>query len=212
MFRSSLAKSAPQPKLRILVKDCVANNEAMVLGFLAEKNLNFTDAPDLIQLAKSLAKDSEALAELNIDRTSASYKMQFGVGKTFADELAVNLRKNYFSLNIDEATSKSSKKVLSFLVSYFSPEDNKVVVRHLHSASVIKANSETIHEELVQVFKEKELPWINLMSILMDSCNVMRGSKSGFEMRVRSSIPVMPHTCWTSMVIHVIMLIMRPRK
>ena len=63
----------------------------MVIGFLAEKNFNFTDAPVLIQLAKSLAKDSESLAELNIDRTSASYKMQFGIGKTFADELVTKL-------------------------------------------------------------------------------------------------------------------------
>ena len=187
MFRTSIAKPAPQPKVRIPVKDRVANSEAMVLGFLAEKNLTFSDAPDLIQLAKTLATDSEALAELSIDRTAASYKMKFGVGKTFADELTTNLRKNFFSLNIDEATSKSSKKVLSFLVSYFSAEDGKVVVKHLHSTGVIKATSEAIHDELKQVFKDKELPWTNLMSILMDSCNVMRGSKSGFETRVRSS-------------------------
>jgi len=38
----------PAPGLRIPLKDHVANNEAMVLGFLAKKNLNFTDAPDLI--------------------------------------------------------------------------------------------------------------------------------------------------------------------
>ena len=134
MFHTSIAKPVPQPKLRIPVKDRVANSEGMVLGFLAEKNLTFSDAPDLIQLAKTLATDSEALAELSIDRTAASYKMQFGVGKTFADELTTNLRKNFFSLNIDEAISKSSKralsflvkKVLSFLVSYFSAEDEKV--------------------------------------------------------------------------------------
>ena len=100
----------------------------MVLGFLAEKNLTFPDAPDLIQPAKTLTTDSEALAELRIDRMAASYKMQFGVGKTIADELAINLRKNFFSLN--EATSKSSsflvKKLLSYLVSYFSAEDEKV--------------------------------------------------------------------------------------
>ena len=120
----------PQPKLRISVKDRVASSEGMVLGFLAEKYLTFSDAPDLIQPAKTLATDREALAELRIDRSAASYKMQFDVGKTFADELAINLRKNFFSQNIDEATSKSSyllvKKLLSFLVSYFSAEDEKV--------------------------------------------------------------------------------------
>ena len=82
MFRTSIAKPVPQPKLRIPVKDRVASSEEMVLGFLAEKNITFPDAPDLIQLAKTLTTDSEALAELSIDSTAASYKMQFGVGKT----------------------------------------------------------------------------------------------------------------------------------
>lgn len=186
MFRSSLAKPASQPKPRIPVNDRVVNQEAMVLGFLAEKNLNFADVPDIINLAKTLAKDSEALSVLTMDRTSASYKMQYGVGKTFDDDLTVCLRNTFFSLNIDEATSKSLKKVLSILVSYFSTDDQQVVVRHLHSVSVIHANSESIHKELCKLFSEKGLPWNNLISILSDSCNVMRGSKSGFETRVRS--------------------------
>ena len=55
----SVAKPVPRPKLQIPLINRVAKNEIMVLGFLTEKNLNFTDAPDMIHLVKSLAKDNE---------------------------------------------------------------------------------------------------------------------------------------------------------
>ena len=138
MFKSSWTKPAPQPKLCIPLKDCVTNSEAMLLGFIAEKNLHFADVPDLVELIKTLAKDGEALSQLNMDRTTASYKKKHGVAKTINDTLTNALRNNFFSLNLVEATSKTSKHVLSILASYYSPDDSQVVVKHLHSCSVVQ--------------------------------------------------------------------------
>ena len=39
--------------------------------------------------------------------------------------------------------------------------------------------------------EDNEIPWSNLISVLMDSCNVMRGSKSGVEVRLRAKAPHM---------------------
>lgn len=50
-------------------------------------------------------------------------------------------------------------------------------------------------------FLKKCLPWDNLVSILMDSCTVMRGSKSGLEI-------ALPLNSLTLMAIHFITLIM----
>ena len=57
-----------------------------------------------------------------MDRTSASYKMKYGVGKTAEDKLLEILRNNKFSLNIDEATSDNLQKVLCILVSFLLPK------------------------------------------------------------------------------------------
>ena len=38
------------------------------------------------------------------------------------------------------------------------------------------------------MINEKELPWCNLMAVLMDSCSVMRVSKNGFEIKLRESV------------------------
>ncbi len=185
-------KFADEPKSQIAepkvsVSDRVATAEAKVLGFVAEKSMTFSDVPDIIALSKSLAKDKAALDQLKMDRTTASYKMIHGLGKTFEDELVSELRETLFSLNMDECTSQTNIKVVTVLVSYYSLKNQKVMVKHLSSFSIEKCDSETLYNELVKMFDEMNLPWENLISILMDSCNVMRGSKSGLETRIRKN-------------------------
>ena len=102
------------------------------------------------------------------------------------DELFKDLKTSYFSLNIDEATLDNKQRVFSVLISYFSTLLYKVVVRHLASISVIRVNSASLQETLVSLLQTHQLTWTNVMSILMDSCNVMRGSKSGLEVRLRT--------------------------
>ncbi|KAK2140961.1 hypothetical protein LSH36_1198g00017 [Paralvinella palmiformis] len=90
-----------------------------------------------------------------MDRTTASFTLKHDVAKAFNDTLTNALQNNVFSLNIDEATSKTSKHLLSILASYYSPDDSQVVDKHLHSCSVACINSETIQKVLVNVLEEK---------------------------------------------------------
>ena len=170
------------------LSDRKSNNEAMVLAFVAENNLPFTMTPKLIALAQNLAKDSKALSELSMDQTSASYKTRFGVAKTFSESMIYDLQTAFFSLNIDEATSQNLHKVLAVLVSYYSKEHKKVVVQHLDSISVIKVNSESLFSELTKLFEKHQHSWSQLISILIDSANVMHGSKSGLEVHIRNEL------------------------
>ena len=182
MFANVAIRETPPPKPIIPVADRVVTAEATVLGFIAENSLSYTLAPRLIELAKTLANDRKALNGLNMDRTTASYKMRFSVGQTCDEEL---IRENKFSLNIDESTSSNLHRVLCVLVSYYCPVQKLVVVKHFTSISVIQATSEALFNELVTIIEGNQIPWTNLMSVLMDSCSVMRGSKSGVEVRLR---------------------------
>ena len=143
-------------------------------------------APVIMDTARELAKDPKSLNHLKLDRTTSSYKMRFGLGKTFQDETLNAIRTTPFSLNIDESTSNSNKRVLAILASYYSHQRKGVLVEHLASLEVIKVDSQSLFDELDELFVKHNIPWTNLVSILMDSCNVMRGSKSGVETRIRS--------------------------
>ena len=61
---------------------------------------------------------------------------------------------------------------------------NEVVVEHSGSLNLPTVKSETVFKAVVQ----KELPWYNLMAVLMNSCSAIRGSKNGFEIKLRESV------------------------
>jgi hypothetical protein len=98
MFKKALNQAPPPTPVQpsVPVADRMVNQEAMVLGFLAEKSLPFTLAPSIVELSKSLASDSKALNALSLDRNTASYKMRFGLGKTLSDDLANELCDCFF--------------------------------------------------------------------------------------------------------------------
>ena len=57
------------------------------------------------------------------------------------------------------------------------------------SLSVPVADAENLFRELQSVFLQFNLPWENLLAMLMDSASVMRGEKNGQEKRVRDLAP-----------------------
>lgn len=185
MFNESTAIPIAEKKEPALVplSDRVANSEAMLLSFLAEKSLPFTLAPDLLNLVKELSKDKKATNSMTMYRTTAAYKLRFGVAKTFQENLIEDLKREKFSLNLDESTSANNEKIVTVLVNYC--KNNKFVTEHLKSFSVNTVNSDSIFNGIVKIFEENNLPWDNLMSLLLDSCNVMRGKKAGVEAKLK---------------------------
>ncbi|KAJ8300689.1 hypothetical protein KUTeg_022208 [Tegillarca granosa] len=114
----------------------VPHTYAMVLATIAEYQLPFTMAPVLVNLAKALSKDQKALNALSMARTTASYKMQYGLAETLHSETIEKMKVKKFSLNMDESTSGNLHRVLTVLVSYF--DECEVLVEHLFSSSLIK--------------------------------------------------------------------------
>lgn len=107
---SSSQNINPPPATFTPVSDRVCNAEAMLLSFMAEHSLPFSMAPHLITLTQGLSHDKKAFDKLSMDRTTASYKLTHGFSKTFKDQLLQNLRECFFSMNIDEATSKPIRR------------------------------------------------------------------------------------------------------
>lgn len=129
VFSPTTEETLPQPSVPL--PDRIVNNEAMLLSFLAEKNLSFSIAPDIIELAKELAKDIKALDRMSMHRTAASYKLRIGVAQTFHEQMLSDLRNTYFSLNLDESTSNNHQKIVTVLVNFLGSE-KKIVIKHLY--------------------------------------------------------------------------------
>ena len=82
-------------------------------------------------------------------------------------------------------STETNKEVLGVLTSFYNKDLGKVVVEHLVSIELLTVTSDALYQAVVKLMKGNDIPWPNLASILMNSCNVTRGSKSGLEVRIR---------------------------
>ncbi|RUS87483.1 hypothetical protein EGW08_004737 [Elysia chlorotica] len=144
----------------------------MVLAVMAENNIPLALTPVIIDLAKACITDPQALAELKLSASSAAYKICFGLARTdsgFVIELQMRAQISLFR------RIQSVKNL----------KEGSIQIHHLASVEISKADSLTIYSAVVDIFEKNNLPWGNLVSILSDSCAVMRGHISGVEKRTR---------------------------
>ncbi|GFN88405.1 hypothetical protein PoB_001491100 [Plakobranchus ocellatus] len=187
---TSSASSSSEDQLRLIpLNDRTANLEAMILSMMAENNISFSVAPRLVELIRECCNDPKALAGVALDRCVAAYKLKYGVSDFFTTGIIECMKTCLFSLNIDEATSSSNKKVLAVLVNYYSPVKQQVVIEHLASVELVKTDASTIFNAIKDLMDSNSIPWKNLQSCLLDSCNVMRGAKTGVEARLKEQAP-----------------------
>ncbi|GBM00212.1 hypothetical protein AVEN_32573-1 [Araneus ventricosus] len=171
------------------LNDRRANQKATLACFVAENSLPFSLAPKLVELCQTLAKDSPALSKLKMERTAETYmaKTAHGVAKTRREELVAKLNKNYFSMNVDEATNNNGDKVINVLVRVYDDEKEKIITAHLGSR---KENISTVNHiflHLKELLDSSEISFSKVISCLLDNCNTMRGFKKGVEKLLRDA-------------------------
>ena len=143
------------------LNDRKANMAAQLLGFMAEHDIPFTHCSDIISLAQTKAKEIKALNSLSMDRTTASYKMNYGLAQFLNRNLDNELQKTFFSLNIDGSTTSSLEKVAAVLVSHISEEERQIVVKHLESFKIVNADAANPFFHICQMFEKHGLEWEN---------------------------------------------------
>ncbi|GFR23028.1 uncharacterized protein TNCT_344111 [Trichonephila clavata] len=112
-----------------------------------------------------------------MSRTTACYKMKYGLAKTIKENIIKTLKETPFSLNLDESTSNAQESILAILVQFYDNNQNEVVVHHFASLKMESCNSEAVFKAVVNTIEDNNIPMANLISVLMDSCNTMRGKK-----------------------------------
>ncbi|KAH3842590.1 hypothetical protein DPMN_116088 [Dreissena polymorpha] len=113
----------------------------MLLGFMAEHNIPYS-----MKLCQALGSDPKALNAVKMERTTSFYKMTHGLNKFFESDLVQDFKDTPFCLNIDESTNSKEEKVVSILVSYIMNQHREIVVRHVQSFKVVKADAHSIYD------------------------------------------------------------------
>ena len=111
--------------------DRIIHMERMVLSFITEYSLPFSSARNIVELAKEMMHDPKIANKLQVAKQTKSYKMQHGLAKGLEKNLIDKFREEFFSFNINDATSLNLHKVLTLLVSYFCTAKKEVFAEHL---------------------------------------------------------------------------------
>lgn len=92
-----------------------------------------------------------------MDRTLASYKLRYGLGKTINTDLMSQMKNNKFSLNLDETTACNNKHFVTVLVNLYCENDNKVILEQVTSKELISVNSVSLYKILVEQFESNDI-------------------------------------------------------
>ena len=115
--------------------------QAFIISTIAEYSLPMSIAPVFLETAQILSQDRAALSKVCLSRAACSYKLKYGLAHHINESNYAKLREHPFSLNIDEATSKTHKKVLGMLACYCDHSEGRIKVLHLKSIEVAKSNN-----------------------------------------------------------------------
>ena len=112
-----------------------------------------------------------------MDRTAATYKLREGLSYYNHKEIVNKMIKYPFSINMDECTSDSNKRVFSILVSYYDELKGESVVEHYELIECKVVHAENLFQEIVSMFLRDNISRNDLVLDLSDSTDYMHGKK-----------------------------------
>lgn len=99
-----------------------------------------------------------------------------------------SIRKNPYSLLIDESTDISVTKFLGIIVIYFDREMGKTISTYLTLVEITNCDAQSITDALKDAIKNKELQLKNLVGIETDNASVMVGVNNGVYQKLKLEI------------------------
>lgn len=80
------------------------------------------------------------------------------------------VKKNKFSLLIDESTNISLSQILAVMVKYYDNKKRKVTDALLHIIEIDEASAENLYKSVKNLLSEKNIPLSDIIGSASDSC------------------------------------------
>ena len=171
----------------------VATAELQLAGFIAEHQLSFAAADHLVEIVKKIGqKPSSKQKAITLKRTKAMYTKAIaeGIGREESLNIIDVLKKQVYSILLDESTDANVTQTLAFVVRYVDANSMQTVDRCLDIMDVVDGTSLGLLKLVSEVLFEKySIPRENLIGIGADNCATMMGRVSGFQARIKQTSP-----------------------
>ncbi|CAG9818146.1 unnamed protein product [Phaedon cochleariae] len=176
----SISKSFECDKVKQF-NDKVREGEIKLILFLAEHNLPFLLLDHLSKLLPSICTDSEIAKSVHLSRFKGTALCTNLIGPHNSEILSKDLKRNYFSLIIDETTDIGSKKSLAVVARYFKEDAGGTQDRFLALLEVADGTAKGLYNAIKNLLTELDIPQKNMLGFAADNANVMMGNKTGIQ-------------------------------
>ena len=167
----------------------VKKAEIKTAAFVVEHHLSFKTMDHLSYLVSELFPDSTIAKKFSSKHTKTRSIVKHVLADDFRSTLEETLRKQFFSIIIDETTGVSSKKLLALVVRYFSKPECKVKSQFLKLIEPTNADATSLVSSLVSYFEKAGIPLPNIIGYASDTTNVMFGQYHSVVSLLKEKIP-----------------------
>lgn len=163
--------------------------EFKLCAYLCEKNLPFRLMDDLPDLIADIYADSTIAKSVKMKRTKATKTVINKLGPSSELQILELLRKNYFSLIVDETTDISTQKSLVLVARVWDDSCNKVCDKFLSLVNVENCTAEGLFKTITAFLKENQVPYSNIIGFGADNASVMMGGTKGLQALLKTISP-----------------------
>lgn len=160
--------------------------EAMWCSIVAEHDISFLTSDHVSKNFARMFPDSAVAAGFKCCLTKTKYILSDGIAVNVQEKLTQSLQNVPFSLLVDESNKQYGKKFLSLMVKFHDLSLDEVTTRFLDIWVCNKGNSESITNHVVNTIRSNNLSFDNLIQVMTDNPNVMRGIHTGVVTTLRN--------------------------
>ena len=169
-----------------LLDEQIITAEAIWCAIVAEHDASFLISDHVTKNVYKMFPGTPISAGFKCCRTKTNYMICDGMAVDLQSKLLNKLRNVPFSLCIDESNKQYGKKFLCAMVKFFDDDTNSISIRFLDIFVCNDGDSDNITQKVVEMFVKNLLPFENLIHIMTDNPNVMRGKYKGVVKQITS--------------------------
>jgi len=172
--------------LRVLSQeDQISKAEILFLLRLVKHNHSFSSCDDLSLVLRAAFNDPVANG-MTLCATKASYSISHGLGPYFHDQIIADMKNTWYTLLVDEATTKQNVKQFDIHVRFWSPVEQQVVRRYLTSSFLGHATALDLKDSILAALSKDNVPLTKLLHLGSDGPNVNKSLKQKLNEQIMS--------------------------
>jgi hypothetical protein len=176
-------------KSQIELDKNIKQAEIKLSVFFAEHNVATHVVDHLIPLLKDSFPDSKISKKMQLGRTKCSHIIKNVLGKSETENLVVYLRKNKFSILVDESTDIATKKSLCILVRYTKELKLQTQLLELLTIDAADRSAVNLYRQFKDCLQSHNIPVTNIIGVASDGASVMIGKNNSFFTCLKSDVP-----------------------